>query len=114
MSSFSSAIAEKIGADRALVRALEQLTQGQGLLLVHSQRRWASITFQGTRHSFTWAFDGAAAVAAGEAMIEALPDHEFAIPGQLVAAATVTEVEHRILPEPPLVVDFEILMLEDA
>jgi len=35
-------------------------------------------------------FCGPEAMAAGEELIERPPDHEFAIPGQLVADATIT------------------------
>ena len=57
---------------------------------------------------------GEEAVEAGERFIAALPDHEFAIPGQLVADATVTEAEHRLLPNPRLVVQCELLLLEEG
>ncbi|MCE2843487.1 MAG: hypothetical protein ACK44O_12700 [Novosphingobium sp.] len=57
---------------------------------------------------------GAAAVEAGEALIAALPDHEFAIPGQLVADASVVSVEQSPLPEPRMLVELELLLLEDG
>jgi len=60
------------------------------------------------------AFTGAEAVAAGEAFIDALPDHEFTIPRQLVADAAVVAVEHTTLPEQRLEVTAELLLLEDA
>jgi hypothetical protein len=111
--SFHPGIAQQVGRDRALVRQLEALAGGEGLMLVHASRAWASITFAGSRHSFTWAFDGRDAVEAGEAMIAALPDHEFSVPGHLVADAAVGSAEQRADP-PRLVVEFEILLLEDA
>ncbi|MHA6317036.1 hypothetical protein ACXYN8_05160 [Altererythrobacter sp. CAU 1778] len=80
----------------------------------HTESNWASITFAGTRHRVTLSFAGSEAIAAGEAMIDALPDHEFAIPGQLVAEAEVIEVDHRIAPEPFMRVTCELLLLEDA
>lgn len=51
---------------------------------------------------------------AGEDFIADLPEHEFSIPGQLVAEARVTEVEHRLLPTPRIVVQCEMLLLEDV
>ncbi|MFN9499565.1 MAG: hypothetical protein ACK57E_14215, partial [Erythrobacteraceae bacterium] len=67
-------------ADR--VRAA--LTGGLGTVLGHEETAWASITFSGTRHCVVMEFCGVDAVACGEDLIECLPDHEIAIPGQLV------------------------------
>lgn len=94
--------------------ALLALGDHHGQLLSHDERAWASITFAGTRHSVTLVFIGADAVEAGERFVEALPEHEFAIPHQLVADAMVVEVEHRLIPAPRLVVICELLLLEDA
>ena len=80
----------------------------------HREKAWASITFAGARHTVTLLFASDEAVAAGEHFIAALPDHEFAIPGQLVADAIVTEVDHRLLPAPRLVVTCELLLLEEG
>lgn len=98
----------------SLLSALFELAQGQAELLRHAERNWASATFAGTRHNVTLAFDGTEAIAAGEALIEALPDHEFAIPNQLVADASVVSVEQLTLPRPRMVVELELLLLEDA
>lgn len=97
-----------------LLSALLELGGGKGELVRHSERNWASVTFSGTRHSVVIVFTGAEAVAAGEAFIDALPDHEFAIPRQLVADAAVVAVEHTALPEPRLEVTADLLLLEDA
>ena len=97
-----------------LLSALMELAGGKAELLRHAERNWASVTFCGTRHTIVLAFTGAEAVAAGEALIAALPDHEFAIPRQLVADAAVVAVEHSLLPEPRLEVTAELLLLEDA
>lgn len=96
-----------------LLSALMELTGGKAELLRHAERNWASVTFSGTRHNVVLAFTGAEAVAAGEAFIEALPDHEFSVPRQLVADAAVVAVEHTALPEPRLEVTAELLLLED-
>jgi hypothetical protein len=96
-----------------LLSALLALGRGKGELVHHSERPWASVTFSGSRHRVRLAFFGAEAVAAGEALIEALPEHEFAIPGQLVADAAVVAVEHTALPQPRLEVEAELLLLDD-
>jgi hypothetical protein len=90
------------------------LGQGKAELLRHVERPWASVTFAGTRHTLALAFTGAEAVAAGEVFIAALPEHEFAIPRQLVADAAIVSVEHVTLPEPKMTVEVEMLLVDDA
>ena len=97
----------------SLLSALFELARGQAELLRHAERNWASATFAGTRHTVALAFAGAEAIAAAEHLIEALPEHEFAIPGQLVADASVVSVEQLTLPEPQMVIELELLLLED-
>ena len=96
-----------------LREALTVLAQGKAKVLSHSERNWASITFAGARHRIALSFEGAEAVTAGELFIAFLPEHEFAIPGQIVADATVIEVDHRFDP-PVLRVTCELLLLEEA
>ena len=105
--------ARRSAADRVR-SALAELHAHRGQVLTHTEKAWASITFAGTRHTLALLFAGEEAVEAGETFVAALPDHEFAIPGQLVADAGVTEVEHRLLPEPRLVVQCELLLLEEG
>lgn len=93
--------------------AVLMLGEAQGRLLNHGETPWASITFAGSRHELMLDFAGPEAVAAGERLIAALPDHEFAIPGQLVADASVSEVEQLVLPEPRLLVTAMLLLLGD-
>jgi hypothetical protein len=93
---------------------LQDLAGGSARIASHSETAWASVTFAGTRHRLEMLFEGEASIAAGEAFIEALPDHEFALPGQLVADATVSEVDHRLSPDPRLAIAVELLLLEDA
>lgn len=100
-------------ADR-LREALMGLGDFRGQVLSHGEKAWASITFAGARHTLALLFAGEEAVEAGERLIAALPDHEFAIEGQMVADAAVTEVEHRLLPAVRLVVHCELLLLEDT
>lgn len=97
-----------------LLSAVMELAGGKAELLRHAERNWASVTFSGTRHTVTLAFSGAEAAAAGEVFIDALPEHEFAIPRQLVADAAVVAVDHTALPGPRLEVTVELLLLEDA
>ena len=98
----------------ALLNAVMALAEGRGDLLSHGERAWASATFSGTRHTIMLRFSGDEAITAGERLIALLPDHEFVIAGQLVADAVVTEASHRLLPEPQLDVELELLLLEDG
>jgi len=100
-------------ADRVR-EGLMQLTSGHGTVLAHSEKAWASITFAGTRHEVALEFCGPEAVAAGEELIERLPDHEFTLPGQLVADATITEVDHRFGAMERLQVTAVLLLLEEG
>lgn len=96
-----------------LREALIALAQGRATVLTHGEKNWASITFAGTRHRVELAFEGEEAVDAGELFIAFLPEHEFAIPGQLVADAAVTQVDHRL--DPPFMrVSCELLLLEEG
>lgn len=97
-----------------LLAALLELAQGKAELLRHSERAWASATFSGSRHNVTLAFAGIDAVAAGEALIDTLPEHEFTLPRLLVADAAVIAVEHTALPQPRLMVEMELLVLEEG
>ena len=113
----TKSIAAKSRAERRdpanqLLAALFALGGGHGALLRHDERKWASITFSGCNHSFSFRFEGEAGVAAGEAFVAALPEHEFAIPGRLVADATVIAAHHALLPAPLLEVECEVLLLD--
>ncbi|MGD9665168.1 MAG: hypothetical protein AB7U34_08200 [Novosphingobium sp.] len=94
--------------------ALCALTSGLGQIESHKERNWASITFAGTRHSIVMTFEGCEAVDAGEHFIDALPEHEFAIPGQLVADAAIVAVDHALGPAPRMVVTCDVLMLDES
>ncbi len=96
-----------------LLGALQDLAEGQAVVLRHEERGWASITFAGSRHTLTLRFAGDAAVAAGERFIAALPDHEFAIPRRLIADAAIVAVRHALLPEPSIEVECEVLLLDE-
>lgn len=99
---------------RQLLKALLDLAGGQAELLRHTERPWASATFSGARHTVTLAFSGDQAVEAGERFAEMLGEHEFTLPGQLVADAAVTSLDHNMLPGTKLTVEAELLLLEDG
>ena len=103
-----------VGTAGHLRNQLDALAHGHGKVLRHGEKAWASITFEGARHTLEIEFAGGEAVAAGEAFIAELPEHEFAIPGQLVADATVTRAEYVLLPAPKLTVECELLLLKNA
>jgi hypothetical protein len=97
-----------------LLSAVLTLGEGQAELIRHAERPWTSVTFAGTRHTIVLAFTGPEGIAAGEAFIALLPDHEFAIPRQIVADASVVRVEHDMCPKPRLIVEAELLLVEDC
>ncbi|MXP25847.1 hypothetical protein GRI39_07305 [Altererythrobacter indicus] len=101
------------GTTEHLRKAIDLLTEGRAEWLRHEEKGWASITFTGARHTVTLGFHGLQAVEAAEHFITQLPEHEFTIPGQLVADATISAVDHTMLPEPHMVVTAELLLLED-
>jgi hypothetical protein len=95
-----------------LLSAVLQLAGGKAELLRHSERPWASVTFSGSHHTIALNFSGLEAIAMGEAFIAALPDHEFTLPRQIVADASVVTVDHAVSPEARLMVEVELLLLE--
>jgi hypothetical protein len=97
----------------ALLGELAALAGPDMQFLSHSERPWSSATFGGARHGFTLAFEGAEAVARGEHLIAALPDHEFTLPGRLVADATITAAEHSLVDGPRLTIEAELLVLDE-
>ena len=100
-------------ADR-LREALLLLAGGHASVFKHDESAWSSITFTGTRHEVMLDFDGHEAALAGEEFIANLPDHEFRIPGQLVADANVREVDHRFGADERLVGTAVLLLLEEV
>ena len=103
----------RTGTSGRLLDAVAQLAQGKARLAHHSEKAWASITFAGARHRLVLEFRGEDSIEAGECFIAFLPEHEFAIPGHLVADAAVTEVDHSV--EPALLsVTCELLLLEES
>jgi len=101
------------GPSDRLREELQALAGGHAEFLAHSEKSWASVTFAGTRHRIDLAFAGDEAIDAAERFIAFLPDHEFAIPKQLVADAAVTSVDHRIGPAPRMEMRIELLLLDE-
>lgn len=120
-----SAVLELLGASacaeaRRGLRAGEQLraqilalSGGAGTVLAHLERPWASITFRGSRHIIKLRFDREDEIGQAEAMLTALPDHEFIIPGQLAAEVAVVEMDQRNGDAPRLDVTIKALLLEE-
>ena len=98
----------------SLLATLLELGQGRAELVRHSEHSWASATFAGTKHYVELAFTGADALEAAESLIAALPDHEFDLPGQLVADACLVSIDQAMLPQPRMVLEIEVLLLEDG
>ncbi|MGV3510535.1 MAG: hypothetical protein ACO1OX_00890 [Novosphingobium sp.] len=96
-----------------LLRAVREISGPHAEVLCHDETPWASITFSGARHRLVLRFAGSDAVSDGERMIAVLPEHEFKLRGRLVADATVTRVDHEVLPAPLLEVECEILLLDE-
>jgi hypothetical protein len=94
--------------------AVELLAGPEGRVIAHAERAWASITFAGTRHRMTLTFAGLDGWAAAEVLIEALPDHEFTVPGHLVADAAVVAIDQRLLPNPLMIMEIDLLLLQDG
>ena len=101
-------------AGKRVVSALQEMVGGIAELLAMEERAWASATFSGARHTVTLRFHGTDDCEAADRFIEALPEHEFALPGQLVADASVSAVDHALAPSPRLTVTCELLLLEDC
>lgn len=97
-----------------VLSAVLQFAGPHAALLRHSEKSWASVTFCGSRHTVALQFEGASAVADGEAFIAALGDHEFSIPRHFVAEAALVSAETVLLPAPQLTVEVELLLLEEA
>lgn len=66
---------------RHLVQALVARTHGAARLLATTRAAWASVTFTGERHVLRFHAPGAAAAL----LTGALEEHEFALPGHIVA-----------------------------
>lgn len=87
MTKFPAGTSAGGSAWRTVCDAVLGLGRGHAELIAHEETAWASATFRGHRHSITVAFRGEDGVIAGQAMLDALPEHEFSMPRRLVAEA---------------------------
>jgi hypothetical protein len=103
----------RISPGERLLRAVTALAGPQAELVAHREEPWASVTFAGTRHMIVLRYQGWEAGDAAEALIDALPDHEFTIPRVLVADAAVVRLDQVLLPEPDMTLELALLLLDD-
>ncbi len=102
----------RLSAGERLLRELRDLAGPWVEVISHDDAPWASITFTGARHTVVLRFSGSEAVSDGERFIATLPDHEFRLRSQLVADASVTRVDHEVLPAPLMEVECTLLLLD--
>lgn len=98
MNALSPVPARSAAADDAtrIYRSIAQLIGPACELVTATERPWASATFSGARHSLRLQIALPDADAPAPPGLDRLPDHEFALPGQLVADCAVTvEQRHR-------------------
>jgi hypothetical protein len=79
-------------ADR-LIRMLLEIAGPHSKLIDAHEREWASATFSGARHSIT--LDVPLTPADPPVALCSLPDHDFALRGEIVADCTVTFGQQR-------------------
>ena len=85
---------------------IESLAGDRASVTLKRERPWASITFAGTRHSLAVNWAAGTDPATVENLAEALPAHEFSIPGHFVADILVTEQSKtRLLVEALSIID---------
>ncbi|MEZ5707883.1 MAG: hypothetical protein R3E02_00670 [Blastomonas sp.] len=97
----------------ALIRTMIELSGGAARLEEHGGRSWASATFAGMRHSMRLSFAGAG-VSRGEWLASILPEHEFTLPGHILADIAIVEMHRREEGEPALTLEIEALTVEDC
>ncbi|MEK6542133.1 MAG: hypothetical protein AABZ45_08450 [Pseudomonadota bacterium] len=73
-----------------LCRILLTLLGPNAELIEAQERPWASATFSGARHIITLRMRLDSADASAPSALLALPDHEFLLPGEIVADCAVT------------------------
>lgn len=96
------------------LRALLALCCHKAELVFHEERAWSSATFTGTRHVVALEFRGGEAIAYAEALIDALPHHEFALAGKIVADAAIVSVLRQVAPTLETLMTIELLILDDT
>jgi hypothetical protein len=102
----------RLSTGERLLREIRGIAGPLAEVVSHCEAPWASITFTGARHTIVLRFAGSDAVSDGERLITTLPEHEFRLRSQLVADASVTRVDHEVLPAPLMEVECELLLLD--
>lgn len=82
-------------------------------LIYHAEAAWASGHFAGARHTVALGFGHGAGQAATEAYIARLPDHDFDLPGLIVADAHIIKVERDFAAGTTIVVAELLIVKED-
>lgn len=95
-----------------LVRAVMAMAGPQAELVRHAESPWASVTFTGSRQTLAIRFYGWEGCDDADRLMQALPEHEFRLPGVLVADAGVVGCEQVLLPAPRTEVELELLLLD--
>ena len=76
-------------------------------------REWASVTFAGARHRLSVVIDGPGAVGGAADLLDALPDLELAVRGQIIADMALVAEERRDGGD-HAVLELEALTIEDC
>jgi hypothetical protein len=76
--------AAALGLLRELIERA-QVPRDRFLLSEWQSADWQSLTFEGERHQVRLRIAGADAAAAARRLTDGIEDHEFAVPGQIVA-----------------------------
>lgn len=102
------------GMATRVVRAVLALAGKQAQLVDHREQPWASVTFSGTRHTLALRFTGWEACDEGEALIAALPLHDFSVTGALVVDVSLKRTDEVLVPDRMLEIELELLLLDQA
>lgn len=102
-------------AAKALRPLLIDLLGGEAEMRAHRERPWASATFTGARHYWTFAVTGENHAARALRLEAILPEQEFSVRGHLIADALVTDRRTEMLDDGQVatIVTLEILTLEE-
>ena len=108
---FQPEIVQRADIQRELKVALRALIGDEAEAQAYRERLWASATFTGARHYWTWKIGGDNHGKRAAELAAAISTHEFTISGHLVADALVTDI--RTAKEASAtIVTLEILTLE--
>ncbi len=103
----------RISPAERLLRAVRALAGASAEMVSHSEKPWASVTFAGSRHTMVLRYSGWEACDDAEHFRRQLPEHEFTIPGVLVADAAASIAHQVLLPEPWMELEVDLLLLDE-